>query len=232
MPKIPDVESEKWLRQVCLIERLSVPAVALHSIVDLPHPTSCEFGFGIPRNPRGFCLSKEGTANYMRQPDVVNPFKGKTHTEETKRTISEKSSVPKPYLSGNKNGMAGRFGATILGQSLRRYSPFPIRVAQQKWKLVIREVFKRDGYKCRRCGCGKIKRKWLHAHHIVSWASSKALRFDPTNVVTLCKDCHNWVHSKKNVNNEWKGYRAKNWFRSVLDNDGRKPSQNLQRRRS
>lgn len=68
---------------------------------------------------------------------------------------------------------------------------------QSKWR---RAVFYRDQYICQRCGYDKGK--ILNAHHIKPWAEFTQDRFDLSNGITLCKPCHDWVHSSKNTNNE------------------------------
>lgn len=52
------------------------------------------------------------------------------------------------------------------------------------------EVFARDGYKCVECGHNGR----LQAHHVVPWSESVDLRFDISNGVTLCVDCHKAKH--------------------------------------
>lgn len=67
-----------------------------------------------------------------------------------------------------------------------------------KWRNLVRAVFHRDNYHCQRCGSPKVYPHPLHAHHITPWADSEALRFDMDNLVTLCHECHPWVHSLEN----------------------------------
>jgi len=56
-------------------------------------------------------------------------------------------------------------------------------------------VLERDGYKCQQCGrrCKKYERG-LAAHHVRSWADAPELRFNLTNGVTLCRECHMALH--------------------------------------
>lgn len=51
-------------------------------------------------------------------------------------------------------------------------------------------VYERDQYTCQECGAnGK-----LVAHHIKQWAHHPDLRFDVSNGITLCNDCHVLKH--------------------------------------
>src|SRR5258708_3471819 len=52
------------------------------------------------------------------------------------------------------------------------------------WRLVLR----RDGGRCRFCGCTR----WLQGHHILWW--SKGGRTDLENICALCTRCHKLVH--------------------------------------
>jgi hypothetical protein len=73
----------------------------------------------------------------------------------------------------------------------------------QAWKDVIKAVYERDGYQCQRCGETKARPKGRHAHHIRPWADDVSLRFELSNLVTLCERCHIWVHSRENVNRDF-----------------------------
>lgn len=73
----------------------------------------------------------------------------------------------------------------------------------RSWKRLRDEVWRRDNFHCQRCGSGKTGRRTLHAHHVVPWADSVRLRFESSNLVTLCGACHLWVHSKTNREREF-----------------------------
>lgn len=53
-------------------------------------------------------------------------------------------------------------------------------------------VRKRDHGKCRIPGCTE---RAVHLHHIVYRSKSKALRWDPRNLVSLCVDHHRLEHA-------------------------------------
>ena len=56
------------------------------------------------------------------------------------------------------------------------------------WRL---SVYERDDFTCQECGQRGGK---LNAHHIKPWATTPDLRFDTSNGVTLCEDCHKKKH--------------------------------------
>lgn len=96
-------------------------------------------------------------------------------------------------FDGNKNP-AWRGGVTPERQRLYK---------QGRWVEIVKHIYRRDRYTCQRCNSpGKGARK-LHAHHIKSWADHPDLRFDASNLITLCRQCHEWVHSKANTHGEY-----------------------------
>jgi hypothetical protein len=54
----------------------------------------------------------------------------------------------------------------------------------------VKDVFKRDKYKCQHCGSNKK----INAHHLNSYNWDKEHRVDVNNGVTLCEDCHKLFH--------------------------------------
>lgn len=132
----------------------------------------------------------------MRRSGVPNPFAGKTHTPETRRILSEKASVPKPHLRGERNGMYGRTGRLnpryVDGSSPERQRAY----ASAEWRAVVRIVRARDGQRCTKCGTRRAGWRSLHLHHVKPWAGNPDSRFDPENIVTLCASCHRAVHAK------------------------------------
>lgn len=121
----------------------------------------------------------------------------------SRRSMVEIRKIKKWGLSGKANGMFGRCGDKnprwIDGSSPERQTMY----ARSFWKELVRTVYARDGYKCLRCGSAHTMSNRLHAHHVKSWAGNPDARFDLSNILTLCKLCHNWVHSKKNTKREY-----------------------------
>lgn len=81
-------------------------------------------------------------------------------------------------------------GLTDLNQLLRS------RAEYNDWREL---VFRRDSYQCQKCGI-KSKtgtRVYLQAHHIQPWAKFPELRYEPTNGITLCRNCHQTEHEHR-----------------------------------
>lgn len=64
------------------------------------------------------------------------------------------------------------------------------------WNSRRKRVYKRDNYRCQKCGNkgGRRGNTEVHAHHIKPKSKGGSHRL--SNLTTLCKDCHNKVHSK------------------------------------
>lgn len=58
-----------------------------------------------------------------------------------------------------------------------------------------KRVLKRDSRKCQMPGCDNKTK--LHVHHIRKWASAYSLRYEISNGITLCKDCHKSISGKE-----------------------------------
>jgi len=118
------------------------------------------------------------------------------------RTVSEAREIKHWGLSGKLNGMHGKTGEANPhwkgGVSPERQALY----SSEEWSEAVRVVWKRDAATCKRCGKIKTRSDEFHIHHIMSFAA-KEVRAIPENLVLLCKDCHNFVHSKKNVNGEF-----------------------------
>lgn len=100
-------------------------------------------------------------------------------------------------LRGKQNGMYGKCGKQNPnwdgGHSPERQSQY----ARFAWKELAKTILKRDNYKCKRCGANHNKNNKLVVHHIKQWSKYPELRFEPTNLITICNICHKKIHSKK-----------------------------------
>jgi 5-methylcytosine-specific restriction endonuclease McrA len=62
----------------------------------------------------------------------------------------------------------------------------------KEWR---KAVFERDNWTCQKCGARSAKGKsvHLHAHHVKQFAYHPELRFEVSNGVTLCRECHHGI---------------------------------------
>ena len=88
---------------------------------------------------------------------------------------------PRPNMRGDKNPQ-------WKGGGLRKERQTEMgRVEYLAWRA---SVFKRDEFSCAICG----SKEEITAHHIKPWASHKHLRYEQSNGITLCSDCHYGVN--------------------------------------
>jgi len=119
----------------------------------------------------------------------VNPMQGKHHTEETKLKISranKKHSHPHTIESRKKIALAhkGEKSRFWKGGITPAYRAIRNTVEYRLWR---ESVFKRDNYTC--IWCGQIGGR-LNADHIKSFRDYPELRFAIDNGRTLCEECH------------------------------------------
>jgi hypothetical protein len=119
------------------------------------------------------------------------------------RSVSEARKIKKWGQYGIENPMFGKTG-DLNGNWKGGITPErQLFYISEEWKKAVKETFIRDNFICVKCGqTHKDKYHPLHIHHVVSFKTSE-LRTDINNLVILCKDCHNWVHSKKNTNKQY-----------------------------
>lgn len=58
-----------------------------------------------------------------------------------------------------------------------------------------KEVRKRDKYRCRMPGCSNKKK--LQVHHIIPCSRAPHLRYEISNLITLCRDCHDSIKNQE-----------------------------------
>lgn len=82
-------------------------------------------------------------------------------------------------------------------RSKHRISPLNYLIRSSKdYKQWRTKVFERDNYTCQECG----KKGNLQVHHIKKFSKFKEHRFDLTNGLTLCLDCHKLTDNFCNKN--------------------------------
>jgi len=120
---------------------------------------------------------------------------GKKHTEEAISNMSnaQKRNGNRPPINFGEKSSHWKGGITPINIKIRNSDKMKV------WRL---SVFERDNYTCQMCGArsGNGKAIILHAHHIKSFADYPKLRFEVSNGLTLCEDCHlkNGIHKKEN----------------------------------
>jgi hypothetical protein len=120
------------------------------------------------------------------------------------RNTSEARKIKHWGASGSDNPMFGKTGEDNPnwrgGVTPERQAVY----ASADWKSATKIVWRRDRGTCQRCGKKGYRRgaKLFHIHHVRPFAIVEA-RTDPSNLILLCNDCHNWVHSSANTNKEF-----------------------------
>lgn len=118
----------------------------------------------------------------------------KEEVEKSKQTRIKNKTL---RLYGKRNGMYGRNGKLNpnwqggVSYWRKKYYQEPV---YKKWHAA---VLKRDNYRCQICKQTKTEKGILHVHHIKPFSKYPKLRTTLSNGITLCKYCHNAVHSKK-----------------------------------
>lgn len=99
---------------------------------------------------------------------------GQPRSESFKETCRRKTKNKNPNWRG---------GITPVNKKIRNSKEYAL------WRD---GVFRRDNFQCQKCNArnGEGRRVYLHAHHIKPFATHPELRFDTSNGLTLCKECH------------------------------------------
>lgn len=138
----------------------------------------------------------------------ISTFKGRHHSEECKRKLSEARKGSKSPMDGRQHSLESRkkMSATkrerdsaVKGPAHHAYKDgkMPERrglrftMEYKRWRF---DVFARDGFKCQ--DCGDARGGNLHAHHLKPFADFPELRFEVSNGLTLCRKCHKKRHAK------------------------------------
>lgn len=193
--------NKEWLYQKYVIEKLDCTQIS--KIVNRNSKGVWEWlkGYGIEMRPRGSYLEKIGFKKGQE-----SAFKGKHHSTETKELIRQKRITDGhvPYLINGIHWLkaTGRKPAAWKGgvtpERQNEYS-------KPLWKEAVKEVWHRTNATCQRCGKkhNSGNRGTFAIHHVYPFADYKYLRGNPDNLVLLCRECHLYIHSKKNFNKEF-----------------------------
>lgn len=105
---------------------------------------------------------------------VFKPRLGTDTSDESRK----KMSASHIGLNAGENHPNWKGGLTDINTTIRR------SWASKVWRKTVMEL---DDYTCAFC---KIRGGNLEVHHIKRFSEYPELRFDITNGITLCKDCH------------------------------------------
>jgi hypothetical protein len=116
-----------------------------------------------------------------------NPNFGKKPSEETLIKRSKALKGKKAWNKGLKCPQlaTGWKGGVSNPNEIARHS-----MEFREWR---EKVFSRDNWTCQKC---KRRGVVLHPHHIDNFSEFPELRFNDTNGITLCKDCHVKFHQE------------------------------------
>lgn len=140
------------------------------------------------------------------KPLLPKPWKAKPLSQKTKDKISKKTKErfkdkkQREYFRKMAKDQWNKIynKTKILGKNHHNWknakTPLMIQIRSSKeYKEWRDKVFKRDNYTCWLCG---KKGGNLVAHHIRDFSKYPQERFNVTNGITLCEECHRIIHSK------------------------------------
>ena len=189
--------TEEWLRDAYIVQKLDCTQISKIVKRDSKSVWNWLKEFGIETRKRGT------TGNHVHSIGVPRVL-----SDAGRKSLSEKGKAERardgrrPYLKDGKHWLhhEGAVSPTWKGGiTPERQAVY----ASQEWKDAVKAVWARDGFACVRCAVDLRRASGVCAiHHVESFAN-KDLRTEPTNLVLLCKPCHLWVHSRKNVNKEF-----------------------------
>jgi hypothetical protein len=128
---------------------------------------------------RKFSELSSGINNSMYGVSLLSKFKGKKHSPES--IVRIKEGHKKSPQFGNKNPKWR--GGISKENHLQRTS-----LKYKEWR---KSVFIRDNFTC--IICGEVG-KYLNAHHIKTFKDYPELRYEVSNGITMCRDCHYIEH--------------------------------------
>lgn len=166
---------------------------------------------GIPRPD----WVKKKISEKLKGREVWNKGKANIYSEATLRKMSE-TQKNNPKLKKFKKGhgcskeIREKISHANIGQLAReKHHNWKGGITDERICMCYRREWIdmkesiRTKYKhiCQNCDNLENGNKF-HIHHLISF-ELKELRINPENLILLCKPCHNFVHSKKNINREF-----------------------------
>lgn len=117
------------------------------------------------------------------------------------KEINRYPSQIKKYIFCNSKCMGEYYSENNFGEKHPLWKGGKIDGRGYKWRIIRKEVLKRDGYKCSVCGIKPRNTKNLDIHHIIKYRdfdnSIDANKL--TNLITVCKSCHTKVFTNNGL---------------------------------
>ena len=120
---------------------------------------------------------------------LLRPENMKSIREFLEKAFSESVSLPSGHENGENDQVQGAKILTCLSEPLGN-------ISRKEWQEIATRIKRRDGFECRRCKM-KVSAK-LTVHHIHSRENGGT--DEDRNLLTLCKDCHDFIELNEIVN--------------------------------
>lgn len=193
--------TKEWLYDQYVVKKRTANDIANEIGRDSKRVWEWLRNYGIETRKRGY----GNTDNHFKKGER-SAFFGHKHTEENKEKFRQKrlEDGRVPYLVNGQHWLKqeGKHPASWRGGVTPERQ---VVYSSKQWKDAVKEVWKRENATCQRCGKQQTddRSNAFNLHHVYPFADRKHLRTNPDNLVLLCKECHLFVHSKKNVNREF-----------------------------
>lgn len=158
---------------------------------------------GVPTRPRG-----SDERQHFEKGHTLGV--GRKHTDETKEKLRQarvRDGAACLFLPNGDHVLKGKRGKdhpSWKGGNIPLRNAF---YASDEWKSACVAAWHNADAKCERCGIDHRtvdrKKHAFHVHHVRSFTTYPEGRADPENLKLLCKPCHLWVHSRKNINDDF-----------------------------
>ena len=191
--------TEAWLRDAYVTQALDCTQIAKLVGRDAKSVWNWLKDFGIETRKRGT------TGNHIHSIGVPRVL-----SDEGRKSLSESARAArlkdgrKPYLKDGVHWLKheGAVSPNWQGGLTPDRQAF---YSSEQWADAVKAVWKRDNATCQRCGASHNTasvRGTFHIHHLESF-QVKELRAEVSNLILVCKPCHLFIHSKKNISKEF-----------------------------
>ena len=119
---------------------------------------------------------------------ISNSEKGKKLSKETKKKIGQsyiKTEKRLKQITELGKSQFGEKSPVWKGGSSRVYKTGYYSIKYREWR---KAVFERDNFECQKCL--QKRGNYITAHHIKSFSKYPKLKYEISNGITLCENCH------------------------------------------